>query len=55
MINLATSIGAKEIYKRESARGAYFYEVQIKGFGSYQSASNTILELSRHIANRAKA
>ena len=53
MINLATSIGVKEIYKTLSARGAYFYQVQAKGFSSYQSASNTILELSQHIAAKS--
>lgn len=52
IINLATIIGAKNIYKTQSARGGYFYEVQAPGFSCFQSASNTILELSRKLSKR---
>lgn len=52
IINLATLIGAKEIYKTENSRGAYFYEVQAPNFKGFQSASNTILELSRALMNK---
>jgi hypothetical protein len=55
MLNLATLAGAKVIHKVASARSGYFYEVQGPGFGSYQSASNTILELSRFLCRRADA
>lgn len=51
MVNLATVLSMTEIFKAETARGSTIYEPQGKGFHySYQSASNTILELSRHIA-----
>ncbi|WP_339511910.1 hypothetical protein [Pseudomonas sp. RL_15y_Pfl2_60] len=49
IVNLATTLGAKKIYKQESARGSYFYEVQLPRLSCFQSASNTILELSREI------
>lgn len=53
MVNLATALGIKEIYKAGTARGSTIYEPQGKGFFySYQSASNTILELSRDVAKR---
>jgi len=50
IVNLATNLGIKEIYKQESARGSYFYSVQSSGWLGFQSASNTILELSRKLA-----
>jgi hypothetical protein len=54
MVNLATALGIKEIYKADTARGSTIYEPQGKSFFySYQSASNTILELSRDVAKRA--
>ncbi|HGY9625411.1 hypothetical protein D3C76_862950 [compost metagenome] len=54
MVNLATVLGIKEIYKADTARGSTIYEPQGKGFFySYQSASNTILDLSRDVAKRA--
>lgn len=52
IINLATLLGIKEIYKAENARGSFFYEVQAPGFSCYQSASNTILELSRALKGK---
>lgn len=55
MINLATALGAKEIHKALTDRFSYIYEVQYPGLGSFQSASNTILELSRAVANKAKS
>lgn len=55
IINLASCLGAKEIYKSESARGSYFYEVQAPGLSGFQSATNTILELSRLLSkNKTK-
>lgn len=53
MINLATMIGAENIHKAESARGSYFYEIQSPGFSGFQSATNTILELSRQLASKS--
>lgn len=52
IINLSSLLGAKEIHKTENARGSFFYEVQAPGFSCYQSASNTILELSRALASK---
>ncbi|MCK4944788.1 MAG: hypothetical protein KAS59_00815 [Alphaproteobacteria bacterium] len=49
MINLSTYLGVKEIHKQTSARDATFYEPQEPLVFSYQSASNTLLELSRKI------
>lgn len=50
IINLATSLGIKEISKATSARGSYFYCAGPMGI--YQSASNTILELSQELLLR---
>lgn len=50
MINLATLFGVNTIYKQINSRGTYFYQVQNPHFGSFQSASNTILELSRALS-----
>lgn len=55
MINLATALGAKEIHKALTDRFSYIYEVQYPGLDSFQSASNTILELSRAVASKAKS
>jgi hypothetical protein len=55
MINLATALGVKDIHKALTARLSYIYEVQHPGFGSFQSASNTILELSRAVASKANS
>lgn len=55
MINLATALGAKEIHKALTARYNYIYEVQHPEFGSFQSASNTILELSRAVVKKANS
>ncbi|GAB3669662.1 hypothetical protein GCM10028813_53530 [Ramlibacter alkalitolerans] len=52
VINLATLLGAEVVHKRQNTRGTFFYEVQGRGFPSYQSASNTILELSRLLCAR---
>ena len=48
MLNLANALGIKTITRRTSARDAEFYCTD--GFGSFQSASNTILEMSERIA-----
>lgn len=56
MINLATALGVPLIYKALTGRDSYIYEPQGKGYYySYQSASNTILELSRDVALKAAA
>ena len=55
MINLASALGVKEIHKALTARYSYIYEVQHSGFGSFQSASNTILELSRAVVSKANS
>ena len=55
IVNLASALGVEVIHKRLGARGAYFYEVQTSGFSGFQSASNTILELSRRLARDGKA
>lgn len=51
IVNLATALGAEIVHKQLGARGAYFYEVQGSSVSGFQSASNTILELSRRLAN----
>lgn len=53
IVNLATVLGASVIYKQLSSRGTSFYEVQGVGLSGFQSASNTILELSRKLASRS--
>ena len=56
IVNLATLANATVVNKLQGSRGAYFYEVQSPGFDSYQSATNTILELSRTlIKQKSKA
>lgn len=55
MINLATSLGIKVIHKAMTARYSYIYEAQHPGFSSFQSASNTILELSRALAKKSSS
>ncbi|MBR8165589.1 hypothetical protein KDW98_31110 [Burkholderia vietnamiensis] len=45
--NLAPLVGADTVHRRTGSRGGVFYQVQAKGFGAYESASNTILSLSR--------
>ncbi|MGV2464398.1 UNVERIFIED_CONTAM: hypothetical protein QO022_38515, partial [Pseudomonas aeruginosa] len=56
MINLATALGVNEIHKALTARDSYIYEPQKKGlYFSYQSATNTILDLSRKVLEAEKA
>ncbi|MBZ0096040.1 MAG: hypothetical protein K8H75_11835 [Sulfuricella sp.] len=55
IINLSASLGIETVYKQENSRGAYFYEVQASGFSGFQSASNTILELSRKLSCNEQA
>lgn len=52
IINLSSLLGAKEIYKTKNVRRSFFYEIQAPGFSCYQSASNTILELSRVLVSK---
>jgi len=52
--NLASALGIETIHKQIGSRGNYFYEVQSVDFKGFQSASNTILELSRVVALKAK-
>lgn len=54
IVNLATALGAEIVHRQLGSRGAYFYEVQASSLSGFQSASNTILELSRKLANRSK-
>jgi hypothetical protein len=56
MVNLATYLQVPEIKSLTNARGAIFYSLRMtqQPFDmSYQSASNTILELSRALVKRA--
>ncbi|MDO8787458.1 MAG: hypothetical protein Q7J42_05250 [Sulfuritalea sp.] len=56
MMNLATYLHVLEIKTLTSSRGAIFYSLRMpqQSFDmSYQSASNTILELSRALVKRA--
>lgn len=53
IINLATALEIKNVHKRQNSRGSYFYEVQASGFTGFQSASNTILALSRRLSHQA--
>ena len=46
IINLSTCLGINEIHKLSSARGGFFYDAHEAHHMAYQSASNTILELS---------
>jgi hypothetical protein len=47
IINLADHLGIEEIFKTTSARGSNFYCPNSSGAWLYQSATNTILEMSR--------
>ena len=53
IVNLATALEIKNVYKKQNSRGSYFYEVQASGFTGFQSASNTILALSRRLSHQA--
>lgn len=53
--NLAGLAGAAVVHKRQNARGSFFYEVQGHGFPPYQSATNTILELTRILCAKLNA
>lgn len=46
ILNLAAHLGIEEVFKITSARGADFYAPNIGGSPTYQSATNTIFELS---------
>ena len=49
ILNLAAYLGIEEVFKITSARGADFYAPNTSGSPTYQSATNTILELSRMV------
>lgn len=53
MRNLATALGHSVIYKQENSSGSYFYKVANASFSQFQSASNTILELSRKLIEKS--
>ncbi|MHB9798438.1 hypothetical protein ACYCAX_11570 [Pseudomonas sp. MT3] len=58
MVNLASALGIKEIHKALTAGFSYIYEPQGRAVGHfflYQSATNTILELSRKVLEQEKA
>ena len=55
IVNLATALGEEIIHKQLGSRGAYFYDVPGGISTGFQSASNTILELSRRLAIAGKA
>jgi hypothetical protein len=48
IVNLCDHLGIEIIYKRQSARGSYFYCTEVDR-GSYQSATNTILSLTEKL------
>lgn len=52
IINLAPLVGASEIHKTQGSRGGFYYEIQTNGFLGFQSATNTILDLSRKILTK---
>jgi hypothetical protein len=53
LVNLATLAGASAILRQHNSRGSTFYKVKGVEVHGYQSASNTILELSRLLRARA--
>ena len=53
IVNLASVLEIKKVYKHQNSRGNYFYEIQSFGFSGFQSASNTILSLSRRLSHKA--
>ena len=52
MLNLADHLGIDEILKITSARGSDFYCPNTGGAAIYQSATNTILEMSQMVLKR---
>ena len=50
IVNLATALEIEYVHKQQNSRGTYFYEVQSSGFTCFQSASNTILALSKRFS-----
>ncbi|ARC79598.1 hypothetical protein ACSEPM_08075 [Pseudomonas aeruginosa] len=58
MLNLASVLGITEIHKALTAGSSYIYEPQGKAVGhyfAYQSATNTILDLSRKVLDAERA
>ena len=55
--NLSALLGIETVHRRESRRGGLFYSAvihSVPGRGVYQSASNTILALSRKLLKRSE-
>lgn len=52
MLNLADHLGIEEVFKKTSARGSHFYCPNRSRAALYQSATNTILEMSQLIRKR---
>jgi hypothetical protein len=50
LATLAALVGATIVYKQMDSRGGVFYRVQAQGFSLFQSATNTIFDLSQHLA-----
>jgi hypothetical protein len=51
ILNLADHLGVDEVYKITSSRGADYYRCPMTGGAStYQSATNTIFEMSKMLA-----
>lgn len=55
IVNLSTALGISLVRRFVTSSGSYVYEVQAGGFGGYQSASNTILDLSRVLSKNTKS
>ena len=54
IINLGTCLGADVVYKKYGARGETYYALGDAPFCHYQSASNTILEMSEKLLDRSR-
>ena len=50
LTTLAALVGATVVYKQMDSRGSIFYQVEAPGFSLFQSATNTIFDLSQHLA-----
>lgn len=55
IINLANHLGVDEVYKITSSRGADYYRCPMAvGASTYQSATNTIFEMSKMLAGTSR-
>lgn len=52
--NLATALGHSVVYKQESSRGAFFYRLAEDRTSIFQSATNTVLDLSRRLLQQSQ-